>query len=78
MPDLQKSIFLEWQSCHLVFTVIIIPWPFICQFSICLFIKTQICICLNGPGCHPHCLLFLRQFYLYDMAQIESTFFFEL
>ena len=31
--------------------------PFICQFFF-LFVKKQMCICINGPGCHHICLLF--------------------
>ena len=35
--------------------------PCICLFSIFLFIKKQICICINGLGCH--CLLFSGDLY---------------
>ena len=29
---------------------------YICPFCIFVFIKKQICICINMPGCHCHCL----------------------
>ena len=53
--------FFELQSCHSsaegysfhqnYHTIEMSAWPYICQFSIFLLVKKQICICINGPGC---------------------------
>ena len=60
--------FLEWQSCHSsaegfgfyqnYYTKEIEAWLYICQFSIFLFIKKLIYICINGPGCFCDCFSF--------------------
>ena len=35
-------------------------WLFFCQFSIFVWVKKQICICINGLGCRHYCLLFSK------------------
>ena len=52
-------------------------WLFFCQFPIFVWVKKQICICINGPDRHCYCLLFsydLVSNYFFKMLPPYATF----